>query len=142
MAPIWYTMLKISKLADYACSIMRYLATHQDVAPSAVQVAKDIRIALPTVRKILKKLHTAQLLLSTRGKEGGYQVARALDKISLADIVEAIDGKIALTSCCAKEISCNRHDVCTMKPEWQSINQIIFNTLSQLNLQQLVGRGG
>jgi FeS assembly SUF system regulator len=135
-------MLKISKLADYACSIMRYLASHQESAPSAVQVAKDTRITLPTVRKILKKLHAAHLLLSTRGKEGGYQLARELVEISIADIVEAIDGKIALTSCCAKEINCHRHEVCSMKPEWQNINQIVFHTLSQVNLQQLTGRGG
>ena len=135
-------MLKISKLADYACSIMRYLAVQKATAPSAVQVAKETQIALPTVRKILKKLHSAQLLHSTRGKEGGYQLARVEGQISLADIVEAIDGKIALTNCCAKEIHCHRHDICTMKPEWQSINQVVFHTLSQLSLQQLTTRGG
>ena len=142
MGLIWYTMLKISKLADYACSIMRYLAAQIEQAPSAVQVAKETHIALPTVRKILKKLHAEQLLLSTRGKEGGYQLAKALSQISLTDIVEAIDGKIALTNCCAKTITCHRHDICTMKPEWQNINQVVFHALSQVNLQQLANRGG
>jgi len=134
-------MLKISRLADYGSVVMRYLAYFIDQPKSAAEVAEGTHIALPTVRKILKLLQNADLLISTRGQIGGYQLARSPDQISLVDIIEAIDGPIALTQCNldlgSSKKSCGHTKICTMKQDWQLINQIIKEALSQKSLGQL-----
>ncbi len=134
-------MLKISRLADYSSSVMRYLACFAeftDQSKSAVEVSEATHITLPTVRKILKLLQTAGLLISVRGKEGGYRLAKHSSQINLAQIVEAIEGPIALTEC-TREIGnqCSHTQVCTMRKDWQLINKLIKDALSAQTLEKL-----
>lgn len=131
-------MLKVSKLADYACSIMRMLALKEQEAYSAVEVAHQVTLALPTVRKILKKLQSGGLLISARGKDGGYRIAKPAREISLADIVEAMDGKISLTACCLKESKCPRQVSCDVRQDWLLINKVVYETLSGFPLSKLL----
>ncbi len=131
-------MLKISRLADYASVIMRELAGAQDQPQSAFEISERTHIALPTVRKILKLLQNAGLLISTRGQIGGYQLAQSPAQINLVNIIEAIDGPIALTHCNLKNNCAHEHS-CGMKQDWQLINQIIKNALGKNTLAQLCG---
>lgn len=132
-------MLKISRLADYASVMMRDLSIFQDQPQSACEIAERTGIALPTVRKILKLLQAAGLLNSTRGQIGGYQLAQSPGKISLVNIIEAIDGPIALTHCnlnLGNKSQCAHHDKCGMRQDWQLINQIIKEALGQHTLER------
>lgn len=134
-------MLKISKLADYASSIMRYLAYFGEEPLSAVQIAESTRVAAPTVRKVLKQLAAAKLVNSARGKEGGYMLAKASNDITLADIVEAIDGPIALTECNMPNSTCEHTRHCHMKKDWQIINATVRESLDSLTLSSLCNGG-
>lgn len=130
-------MLRISKLADYATVIMSYLAQHRNVALNAVEIASAIAIPLPTVRKVLKALQAAKLLHSSRGAEGGYQLARSADNIYLGQIIEAIDGALALTECCTPTRNCSQQQHCHTKDHWQMINKVVRQALYKVDLTHL-----
>lgn len=130
-------MLKISRLADYASRVMRHMARYGDEAFSATQIAERTYIAAPTVRKILKQLQQAQLLVSSRGKIGGYQLGQSPEYISLAQIVEAIDGPIALTSCSLKAANCDHTQHCQMQTDWQLVNHTVRESLAKITLADL-----
>jgi len=127
-------MLRISKLADYAAVIMRHIAD-QNTAVSAAQVAQVTHIALPTVRKVLKLLLNAQLLASTRGVSGGYILSKPANQISLTDVIEAIDGPIAMTDCVNHDRSCEHTERCVIKSHWVQVNNIITAALDATSLR-------
>ena len=127
-------MIKISKLADYATVIMGYLAQTPEKRYSAAQVAKALQITLPTVSKVLKLLNEAQLVNSERGVNGGYQLVRAPEQISVAEVITAIDGKPAMTECSKEEALCSRNAVCALRENWQIINRAIMDLLDNLSL--------
>ncbi|MDF2940136.1 MAG: Rrf2 family transcriptional regulator [Gammaproteobacteria bacterium] len=129
-------MLRISRLADYAAVIMRNMSAINQ-ALSAAEIAQCTAIHLPTVRKLLKQLLKAGLLVSERGANGGYQLARASEQISLADIVEAIDGPLALTECSHPLGNCVISSQCVNKENWLVINKIVKKALSEVSLVQM-----
>ena len=130
-------MLRISKLADYATILMTVFGQHEAASFSAVQLAELTGISLPTVRKILTLLLQAELLTSTQGASGGYGLTRAIQQINLADIVEAIDGPLALTECNDPNRQCDKHEFCGTKQHWEVINQVVKQALQSVNLQQM-----
>lgn len=130
-------MLRISKLADYAVIVMAEMAKHAQASCSGQQLAELTQIALPTVRKILKLLLQSNLLVSTRGTKGGYALARAADKISLIDVVIAIDGPLAITECCHTDRQCERDACCPSRSNWQVINHSIRQILSAISVAQM-----
>jgi FeS assembly SUF system regulator len=93
-------MLRVSKLTDYATVVMTCLAAGDGVM-SAQALAERARLELPTVSKVLKQLAQAGLVASTRGINGGYRLARAPDRITIADVVTAMEGPIGMTECSA-----------------------------------------
>src|SRR5690242_5138064 len=99
-------MLRISKLADYATLIMSRLAQMADALCSASLLAKRLGLPLPVVSKILKILCQADLLTSVRGVNGGYRLARPAQEITLATVVTAIEGELAVTECCSQRGAC------------------------------------
>src|SRR5437867_2792971 len=99
-------MLRISKLADYATLIMSQLAVDADKIHSASVLARQVHLSMPVVSKILKILCQAGLILSVRGAEGGYRLARLAQDITLAEVVAAIEGDFAMTECCSAQGSC------------------------------------
>ncbi len=131
-------MIKISKLADYACWVMREFARHPEATMSAAELSSAIHLAIPTVQKIVKHLQKAGLLRSTRGQSGGYQLARPVQMISILNIVEAMDGQIALTSCCHSELLCDKAFHCDIKPTWISVNALVQEALAKVGLENLV----
>jgi FeS assembly SUF system regulator len=137
-------MLRISKLADYGVSIMHCLSISDEndsmtsnVVLSASDVANTVGLALPTVKKILKMLSKAELLLSVRGSEGGYVLAREAQHIQLVQIIVAIEGKLALTECANASHSCTQNDICAVKHNWRVIHQYIFSMLANISLADM-----
>lgn len=130
-------MIRISKLADYACVIMQYMARRESDAPSAAHIAERTDIALPTVRKLLKQLSQSDLLVSTRGVGGGYTMKNEPQDISLIHIIEAVDGPVALTDCCTDK-GCQMIKTCSTKQSWRDINAIVVEALNSKSLADLL----
>ena len=131
-------MLRVSKLADYACVIMQFMAKNAASAPSAAVIANKTNIALPTVRKLLKQLSNAGLLNSSRGAGGGYTFTNTASDINLLHIIEAVDGPIALTDCCTQK-GCQIIDQCATKESWRDINTVVVDALKAHTLAHLMG---
>jgi FeS assembly SUF system regulator len=130
-------MLKISKLADYGTVVMAYLARNMGVLHNANEIAGKTGVALPTVSKILKILAKHYLLVSHRGTKGGYSLARAPEKISVAQIIHAMDGGIALTSCSQGSGLCHVEHHCTIQHNWQVISHAVFVALDAVSLADI-----
>ncbi len=130
-------MLRINKLADYAVLILNCLSIHFGKRLSAKEVAKVTYISLPTVSKILKILLDAKLVLSTRGAIGGYSLALLPNKITLAQIITAMEGQPALTECSLSKKRCAQDPTCAVKHNWKTINQFILNTLENITLADM-----
>ena len=131
-------MLRISKLTDYGTVLLAHLAAHKDAVCSAADVATATHIALPTVSKLLKSLARAGLVTSTRGANGGYQLARSPDNISAADVIDALEGPVSITECSASDNLCEHEDVCSVGGAWQSINVAIRRALDDVSLSDLL----
>lgn len=132
-------MVRLSNLADYAVVVMCQMAMSTDARPSAASIAAATAIPLPTVAKLMGTLSRAGLLVSYRGIGGGFALARPAAEISVAEIVETVDGPIALTHCTDPAPgSCVREGICTVKPHWQIINRTIRDALSTVSLADLV----
>ena len=133
-------MIRVSRLADYASVVMACLARHADEVLSAAQVGEETRLEPPTVSKLLKQLARAGLVESFRGASGGYRLARAAQDISLAEIVEALDGPIGLTECSAGHVGCERRAFCSVAQDWQGVGATIDNALRAVSLADMLRR--
>jgi FeS assembly SUF system regulator len=132
-------MLRIGKLTDYATVILATLAADRPRQLNAGTLAERTHIASPTVSKVLKQLHRAGLVNSTRGTHGGYQLAREPEAISAAAILDALEGPIALTQCSAGSGHCDIEHTCSTGRAWQKLNLAIRRSLSEVSLAQLAG---
>ena len=130
-------MLRISKMADYAVIIMNTLSAHADTIISAVDIAKDSHLTLPTVSKLLKILVKKNLVRSKRGPKGGYVLKYAPDEITLATIISAMDGPIAMTQCSADTQTCTQEAVCSVRTQWSVVNAVVNAALSSLSLKDM-----
>ncbi len=130
-------MLRISRLTDYGTMILVYLASHRGELCSASDVAAGTRVALPTVQKILKLLTRSGLIVSARGAEGGYSLGRPADKISAADILDVLDGPVAITECSTGDSQCELESICQVSDAWQKINRAIHAALDDISLADL-----
>jgi FeS assembly SUF system regulator len=132
-------MLRISRLTDYATVVLATLAQEPERVQTATALAEHTRIALPTVSKLLKQLQRASLVTSTRGLHGGYQLARPAAQITAADILDALEGPVALTDCAAGEGHCDIESNCRVGRVWQRLNLAIRRSLQEVTLAQLAG---
>ena len=134
-------MIRLTRLTDYGIVLMSHLAAYGDRRWNAAELAADTQLPAPTVSKILKLLVRADLLDSHRGVKGGYSLARSSAEISVVDIIDALDGPIALTEC-ADETGddCSYEAVCRVKTNWQRINQVVKEALSQVTLEEMSER--
>lgn len=132
-------MLRIGKLTDYATVILATLAGDRARILNASTLAERTHIAAPTVAKLLKQLHRAGLVNSTRGTRGGYELARSPDNISAAAILDALEGPIALTDCSVGTGHCCLEQSCQVGRTWQRLNVAIRKSLSEISLAQLAG---
>ena len=131
-------MLRISRLTDYATVVMTCLAASPDEVLSAVQIAECTRLELPTVSKLLKQLGRAGLVESFRGVNGGYRLARPATDINLAEIVEALEGPLGMTECSIAAGQCDFESHCSVRGNWQRINQTVGSALQAMSLADML----
>jgi FeS assembly SUF system regulator len=130
-------MLRVSKLTDYGTVVMTYLAQDAARVRNAAQIAAGTGVAPPTVAKVLKALAREQLVVSHRGAKGGYVLARAPEQISMAQIIAAMEGPIALTECSNMVGACVHEPVCSIRINWQRINGAVRAALEVVTLAEL-----
>lgn len=134
-------MLKISKLTDYATAILLYMSKDAELKTTD-SIALSVGLELPTTSKVLKLLTKADLLSSTRGVNGGYSLGKKIENISLFDVIQAIEGKTAITDCSHTDNICNQVSGCNSKSGWQKVNAQIQNILSTMTIARMIELNG
>lgn len=130
-------MLKMSRLTDYGTNVLAYLAGAEDAPHSANAVAENTRLSPATVSKVLKLLARAGLVTAQRGAQGGYTLARRAEDITASEVIDALEGPVALTECAQVAGSCDLESTCLVGGAWQSINVAIRRALSDITLAEL-----
>ncbi len=132
-------MFRLNRLTDYAVVVMTQLATRGDQTTlSAQQLSRGTAVPLPTVSKVLTLLAKGGLITSHRGASGGYALTRPAVEISVAAIIEAIEGPIALTACVdGSADSCGVESLCPMRGTWDRVNHAIQSALDEVTLQEM-----
>lgn len=134
-------MLRLSKKADYALIAMKHLAQAGRGASStsAREIAEQYDIPIELMAKVLQRLVRTGLLVSTQGTRGGYLLGRAADTISVADVIQAIDGPLAVTACASDRSECEQYSKCSIRdPLWQ-IRERIVAALGTVTLAEMAG---
>ena len=131
-------MLRISKMTDYAVVLATHLAAVEG-AHAARDLAVQTQIPEPTASKVLKKLARAGLVSSQRGATGGYALARRAEQIGVNEVIEAIEGPIAVTECSdeSTDSSCEYETSCGVRANWQRINLAVQRALSEITLADM-----
>lgn len=138
--------MRLTAQADYAVVMMTAAARHCGVSGrlNATLLADETGIPLPTVQKLVSRLSGAGLIESTRGTGGGLRLARPAAAISLADIIEAIEGPIAMTACVddGGRHDCCIEESCRVKPHWNVVNGAVKGALRGVSLASLCSSEG
>jgi len=132
--------MRLTHLADYAVVMMTAAARRgESVRMSASELAHDTGVPLPTAQKLMGQLAGAGLLNSVRGAGGGYMLARPVSEISLADIVEAVEGPIAMTMCSGSDEAsdCALDAHCRVKPHMGVVSNAVRGALDAVSLESL-----
>ena len=128
-------MLKITRLADYAVVIICSFRGTGNSIISAKEISKKTSINKATVNKILSILVRKKILIASRGVNGGYKTVKQLDKISIKELIEAIEGPVALTNCMDNNAGdCNLFDQCVTKNTWGIVNYVIKDALEGIKI--------
>lgn len=131
-------MIRMSRLADYAVVLMTHMAGDPSPVHTAISVAGATGLPVPTVAKVLARLARGGLLESHRGAHGGYVLARAAGAISVAEIVAAVDGPIALTECSkAGPSGCEIEATCPSQSGLRRINHALQSALAAMSLAEV-----
>jgi len=132
-------MIKLSRLTDYGIVLMTHLAGHSDQkAHNARDLAKETGLPLPTVSKLLKVLARKGFLTSQRGVRGGYTLAQKPEDLSVAQIIEAFEGPVTLTTCSSGVGCCAHEPICPSRSHLQMINQVVRDALEKIVLSKMV----
>ena len=134
-------MLRISKLTNYAILVMVELTRNREVL-SAHAIAERVGVEVPTASKVLKLLAGGGLLESFRGASGGYRVTRSAPDISVAEVIAAIEGPIAMTECSVEPGLCSQEDNCGLRGNWQRISLAVADALEQVSLAEMAAPAG
>ena len=130
-------MLRISKLTDYAILVMVELNERHGEVLNAHALADSTHLELPTVSKVLKLLARANLVQSFRGINGGYSISRVAGSISVAEIIAAIEGPIAMTECSVEVGLCSQEQVCNLRSNWQLISSAVARAMEGVTLAEM-----
>ncbi|MFZ7095658.1 SUF system Fe-S cluster assembly regulator [Luteimonas dalianensis] len=131
-------MLRVTRLTDYATVVLTVLAARPDAVLSAAELAERAGLEAPTVSKVLKPLAQAGLVEGFRGAHGGYRLARPAAAISLVEIVEAMEGPLAMTECSLDDHECGIAHQCGVRANWRRINDVIAAALGAVSLAQML----
>jgi FeS assembly SUF system regulator len=132
-------MIRLSKLTDYAIVVMSEMARSTDAVHTVGHLAERTGVPSPTVAKLMKSLTPAGLMNSHRGAAGGYALARPAEAITIAEIITALDGPIALTACVdGADSQCGVERLCPMRGNWEKVNRAIRGALEQVSLADMM----
>ena len=132
-------MLNLSRMIDYGVVILSQMACRDDALATAPGLAQATGLPAPTVSKILKTLAHSDLVTSHRGMHGGYTLSRPPATISVAAIIEALEGPVALTACVeASDEQCSVASLCPIRGGWEKVNHAIRQALEAVSLTELV----
>ncbi len=123
-------------MTDYAILLMVELTRDREML-SAHALAERIHVEVPTASKVLKLLTGSGLLDSFRGANGGYRVSKRASEISVAEVIAAIEGPIAMTECSVEEGLCSQEDNCGLRGNWQRISLAVAEALSDVSLAEM-----
>jgi Rrf2 family protein len=131
-------LLRLSKKADYALMAVRHLALKSGpLSASAREIAEQYDIPIELMAKVLQRLVRAGLLISTQGTRGGYTLSRPASSISVADVIQAIDGPFTVTACSTEKNDCEQYSKCSIRdPLWQ-IRERIAVTLGTVSIAEM-----
>jgi len=132
-------MIRVTRLTDYATVVLTVLASQpEEVVLSASELADLAGLEPPTVSKLLKLLAQADLVAGFRGTRGGYRLARTAADITLVEIVEAMEGPLAITECSRLDHSqCGIFHRCGIRAGWRRINDVIGDALRAVSLADM-----
>jgi Rrf2 family protein len=130
-------LFSLSKKADYGLIALKHLAQHTD-AVSAREIAKEYRIPGELLAKILQRLARKGLVLSHQGTHGGYVLARDPSKISIVDVIEALDGPIGITPC-ERGSSCEQMERCSVRDPLMMVRAKMVRILGDTSIYELAG---
>ena len=135
-------MLRLSKKSDYALISMKHLATRSDggASASAREISEAYDIPLELLAKVLQRLVRARLLVSVQGTRGGYRLGRSAQLISVADVIQAVDGPVTVTACSDTDHNCDQYSKCSIRdPLWKIKNRIL-ESLTTVSVSEPVNR--
>lgn len=133
-------MLRITKQTDYGIVLLTSMAHDPDRLVNATDLAGETGLPQPMVAKILKHLARSGVLASHRGVNGGYALARPPEELSVAEIIVALEGQIAITECTDDEPGlCAQETVCPVRSNWNRINGAIQEALDRISLAEMAG---
>lgn len=134
-------MLRLSKKSDYGLIAMKHLAIRQDAgtSSSAREISEAYAIPLELLAKVLQRLARARLLVSVQGTRGGYRLGRPASAISVADVIQAVDGPVAVTACAPDDHTCEQYGTCSIRdPLWKLKGRIV-EMLATVTVAELAG---
>lgn len=132
-------MFRLSNLTDYAVVVMSAMARQPGTVRTVTQIAERTGVPAPTVAKLMKALVPAGLMTSHRGATGGYALSRPPEAISIAEIITALDGPIAITHCVdGAESTCGVERLCPMRGNWEKVNGAVRAALESVSLADMM----
>ena len=133
-------MLRLSKKADYALMAMKHLAIKSDSGPSSTsarEIAEQYDIPIELMAKVLQRLAREGLLASHQGTRGGYHLSRSPANISVADVIQAVDGPLTVTACSTEEENCDQYSKCNVRDPLWKIKERILVALQTCSITEL-----
>ena len=131
-------MLRLSKKADYALMAVKHLAQKPGApSTSAREIAEQYDIPLELMAKVLQRLVRTGLLISTQGTRGGYTLSRPSTSISVADVIQAIDGPFTVTACSTEKNDCEQYQKCSIRDQLWQIRERIAATLGTVTMAEM-----
>src|SRR5437764_14678972 len=131
-------MLRLSKKADYALIAMKHLAVRGDRASSSArEIAELYGIPIELLAKVLQRLVRSGLLVSQQGTRGGYQLARVPSQVSVADVIQAIDGPVTVTACSTDDGRCDQFAKCNVRDPLWRVRERILSALGECTIAEL-----
>jgi FeS assembly SUF system regulator len=131
-------MFRLNRLTDYGVVVLSQMSRSPNDLRTAPQISEETGVPLPTVAKLLNALAHGHLIESHRGATGGYTLKRAAADISVAEIIQALEGPIALTACVeGSDYDCDVAALCPMRGNWDRVNKAIYGALSEVTLADM-----
>jgi len=131
-------MIRITRQTDYGILLLSQMASRPlNEVHTAKHAAQQSKVPLPMASKILKALAKGGLLVSQRGVKGGYRLAAAAERISIGDVIEALEGPFGITECSYNPGSCDREGSCPVQTNWKRISVAMRDALDRIPLSEM-----